>query len=115
MAKCVSCGEAIASVVSRCSVCKRETELVSFPKDPDWWDETHEAVVLAVPVVLWFTVAGLSMILQPHSTLNSAIKTIVLASTRAGILTAILYVLARGLAVLPVMRYNGHKRASTDD
>ena len=75
----------------------------------------HEAVVLALPVILWFTIAGLSMVLQPHSTLNSAIETIVLASTRAGILTAVLYVLARCFAVLPIMRYDGNKSVSTDD
>lgn len=75
----------------------------------------HESVVLAVPVVLWFTVAGLSMILKPHSTLNSAIETIVLVSTRAGILTAILYVLARGLAALPAIRYDGNESVPADD
>lgn len=75
----------------------------------------REALVLALPVVLWFTIAGLSAVLQSHSTLNSAIETIVLASTRAGILTAILYVLARGLAVLPLARHGGNRNAYTDE
>lgn len=82
---------------------------------PTTWEFVREAVVLALPVVLWFTIAGLSMVLQSHSTLNSAIETIVLASTRAGILTAILYVLARGLAVLPTVRHGGKRNVSTDD
>ena len=60
----------------------------------------REAVVLALPVILWFTIAGLSMVLQSDSTLNSAIETIVLASTRASILTAVLYLLARSGAFL---------------
>lgn len=75
----------------------------------------REAVTLSIPVILWFTVAGLSTMLQVDSTLNSAIETIVLASTRAGILTAILYVLARGIAFLPRPDQNTTGFAPTDD
>lgn len=59
----------------------------------------HEAVVLALPIILWFSIAGLAMVLRLHSTLDAAIDSLVLASTGTGILTAILYLLARGIAV----------------
>ncbi|WP_158057372.1 hypothetical protein [Halorussus halophilus] len=60
----------------------------------------REAVVVATPVVFWFALAGLATTLAGHSTLNAAVETLVLASTRAGILTVLLYVLARGIGVL---------------
>jgi hypothetical protein len=75
----------------------------------------REAVILSIPVILWFTVAGLSTMLQVDSTLNAAIETIVLASTRTGLLTAILYVLARGIALLPRRKQNASGFVSTDD
>lgn len=68
---------------------------------PDSTRLLREVGFLAVPVLLWFALAGLAATtLAGHSTLNSAIETIVLASTRAGILTALLYVLARGIEIL---------------
>jgi len=63
----------------------------------------HEMVILAIPVILWFVVAGLATSLQSVDPVNSAVETIVLASTRTGILTAGLYVFARsgGLLLTP--------------
>lgn len=41
MAKCVSCGESIPSVISRCPLCNHDTGLVSYPRDPEWWDDVR--------------------------------------------------------------------------
>ena len=60
----------------------------------------REATAVATPVLLWFALAGLATTFSGHSTLNSTVETLVLASTRAGILTAVLYVLARTIGVL---------------
>lgn len=39
MTVCAICGESIPAIVSKCSECEHETGLVSYPDDPDWWDE----------------------------------------------------------------------------
>lgn len=75
----------------------------------------REAAVLAFPVILWFSLAGLSTTLGLHSTLDSAVETLVLASTRVGMLTAVLYVLARGISVLPVLENSRTERVAADD
>lgn len=72
---------------------------------PAFEEFVREAVVLALPVILWFSIAGLAMVLRLHTTLGAAIDTLVLASTGAGILTAILYLLARGIAVHRSVRF----------
>jgi hypothetical protein len=82
---------------------------------PSTTEFAREAFILSIPIILWFTVAVLSTMLQADNTLNAAIETIILASTRAGILTAILYVLAHGIAFLPRPDQNTTGFVPTDD
>lgn len=106
---------AILYVLLRSVALSRTINATESHLPPTTREFVREAVVLALPVVLWFTIAGLSTVLQSHSTLNSAIETIVLASTRAGALTAILYVFARGRAVLPTVEVRRERNISTDE
>ena len=75
----------------------------------------REAVVLALPIILWFTLAGLATALSSFDPVNAAVETIVLAATRTGILTAVLYVLARSIAVLVTTDGSGPMSVSADD
>jgi hypothetical protein len=75
----------------------------------------REAVVLALPIILWFTLAGLATALSSFDPVNAAVETIVLASTRTGILTAVLYVLARSIALFLSPDGSGQRRVSADD
>ncbi|GGK84521.1 hypothetical protein [Haloarcula sebkhae] len=106
---------AILFVLLRSVALSRTIHTTQNNLTPTTQEFVREAVVLAVPVVIWFTIAGLSMVLQSHSTFNSTIETIELASTRTGILTASLYVLFRGLTVLPTIEFSGNENTSPDD
>lgn len=75
----------------------------------------REGAVLAIPVVLWFTLAGLATALMPFDPLNAAVETLVLAGTRTGILTAALYILARVVAFLQSSDSGERRVVSADD
>lgn len=97
----VLAGTAIALlyVLLRSATLARTIDSTGSHLTPTLEEFVREAVVLGLPVVLWFSIAGLAMVLRLHGTLDAAIDSLVLASTGAGILTAVLYLLARGIAV----------------
>lgn len=72
----------------------------------------REGLILAIPVILWFTLAGLATALQPFDPLNAAVETLVLAFTRTGILTIVLYLLARIIAFIQWADEGGPRAAS---
>ncbi|SEW01306.1 hypothetical protein [Halobacterium jilantaiense] len=41
MSACVSCGEQLPSVVSKCPECGHETGWVSYPEDAYWWEKEY--------------------------------------------------------------------------
>lgn len=75
----------------------------------------QEGVILAIPVVFWFILAGLATALTPFDPLNAAVETLVPAFTRTAILTASLYLLARGLAFLLPFNRGGYRTITSDD
>lgn len=91
---------AILYVLLRSIALARNSSVGDVTLDSDPKEFIREAVVLALPVIFWFTLAGLATALVPFDPLNAAVETIVLATTRTGVLTAVLYVLARSGAVL---------------